>query len=84
MNPALHTAVLAMLLMTAAVALWSRRLSSSVSALCVFNLLLSLEFFLLKAPDVAIATAVIGGVLTPAVFIIVLWLCQKRSDRSKT
>ena len=57
------------------------------SALCVFFLddilqctiamavlggFLALEFLLLKAPDVAIAEAAVGAILTPVIFIITL------------
>ena len=57
------------------------------SALCVFFLddilqctiamavlggFLALEFLLLKAPDVALAEAAVGAILTPVIFIITL------------
>ena len=57
------------------------------SAICVFFLddilqciiamavlvgFLALEFLLLKAPDVAIAEAAVGAILTPVIFIITL------------
>jgi energy-converting hydrogenase B subunit D len=43
-------------------------------AICfaAFSLLLSLEFYLLQAPDVAIAEAGIGAGLTTAIFIIAI------------
>ncbi|HRV30886.1 MAG TPA: DUF4040 domain-containing protein, partial [Kiritimatiellia bacterium] len=37
-----------------------------------FSLLLALEFYLLQAPDVAIAEAGIGAGLTTAIFIIAI------------
>lgn len=58
-----------------------------ISALCVFFLddmlqciiamavlggFLALEFLLLKAPDVALAEAAVGAILTPVIFIITL------------
>lgn len=58
-----------------------------ISALCVFFLedtlqcviamatvgaFLALEFLLLKAPDVALAEAAVGAVLTPIIFVITL------------
>ena len=33
---------------------------------------LALEFLLLKAPDVALAEAAVGAILTPVIFILVL------------
>ena len=46
-----------------------KKLLPSVIALSVASLLLSLEFYLLQAPDVAIAEAAIGAGLTMAIFI---------------
>ena len=43
-----------------------------IAALCVFGTFLALEFLLLKAPDVAIAEAAVGAILTPVIFIITL------------
>jgi uncharacterized MnhB-related membrane protein len=41
-------------------------------ALAVLSLLLAFEFYLLKAPDVAIAEAGIGAAVTAAIFIITI------------
>ena len=41
-------------------------------AFAAFSLLLALEFYLLQAPDVAIAEAGIGAGLTTAIFIIAI------------
>lgn len=58
-----------------------------ISALCIFFLddilqciiamvvlgsFLTLEFLLLKAPDVALAEAAVGAVLTPVIFIVTI------------
>jgi len=40
--------------------------------LAVLSLLLALEFYLLQAPDVAIAEAGIGAAITTAIFILVI------------
>ncbi|MFP3898766.1 MAG: hydrogenase subunit MbhD domain-containing protein [Dehalococcoidia bacterium] len=44
----------------------------SVVALAVLSLLLALEFYILKAPDVAMAEAGIGAAVTTAILIITL------------
>ncbi len=44
----------------------------SIIAISVLGAFLALEFLLLKAPDVAIAEAAVGGILTPIIFIITL------------
>ena len=49
-----------------------RNLLYSVVALAVLSLLLAFEFYLLKAPDVAIAEAGIGAAVTAAIFIIAI------------
>lgn len=47
-------------------------LLSAAIAFGVFSFLLSLEFYLLQAPDVAIAEAGIGAGLTTAIFVIAI------------
>jgi len=49
-----------------------RDLLYSVVTLAVLSLLLAFEFYLLKAPDVAIAEAGIGAAVTAAIFIITI------------
>ena len=41
-----------------------------IIAMAVLGTFLALEFLLLKAPDVAIAEAAVGAILTPVIFII--------------
>lgn len=43
-----------------------------IIAMAVLGGFLSLEFLLLKAPDVALAEAAVGAILTPVIFIITL------------
>ncbi|NLO57279.1 MAG: DUF4040 domain-containing protein, partial [Synergistaceae bacterium] len=57
MNTLLHMAVLALLVLAAFFALWFKDLVSSVIALAVFSVMTALEFYILQAPDVAIAEA---------------------------
>lgn len=79
MNPSLHAPVLIVLLLTAFLALWFRNLLHSIIALGVFSLMLSLEFYILRAPDVAIAEAAIGAALTTTIFIITLRACAPKN-----
>ena len=79
MNPGLHTPVLIMLLTAAFLALWFKNLLHSVLALGVFSLVLALEFYILRAPDVAIAEAAIGAGLSTTIFIITLRACAPKS-----
>jgi len=83
MNPGLHTPVLIVLVLSAFFALWFRNLLYSVVSLGAFSLVLSLEFYILRAPDVAIAEAAIGAALTTAIFILTLRACAPRSKDIK-
>ncbi len=68
----LHLIILVVILVCAAYAAISKDLLYAVVALSVLSVLLALEFFLLRAPDVAIAEAAIGAAITAALFIIVI------------
>jgi len=76
MNGIFHFFVLALITVSAFFAIWFKDLLSSVISLAVFSLLLSLEFYVLQAPDVAIAEAGIGAGLTTAIYIIALRGCK--------
>ncbi|MCK4390826.1 MAG: DUF4040 domain-containing protein [Desulfobacterales bacterium] len=49
-----------------------RDLIAATVVLAALSLLLSLEFYLLQAPDVAIAEAGIGAAITTAIFVIAI------------
>ncbi len=54
-----------------------KNLLPAVIALTAASLLLSLEFYLLQAPDVAIAEAGIGAALTMAIYIFTIRATKK-------
>ncbi len=64
-----HIFTLTIMIIAAFLAVSFKKLLPSIIALSVASLLLSLEFYLLHAPDVAIAEAAIGAGLTMAIFI---------------
>jgi uncharacterized MnhB-related membrane protein len=66
----LNTLVLIGILVTALCAVVFEKPLSAVIALGVTGALVSLEFILLQAPDVAIAEAAVGAVLSTAIFVI--------------
>ena len=68
----MHFFVLILLLISGFFTVWFRDLLCSVICSGAFSLLLALEFYILKAPDVAIAQAGIGAALDTAIFIIAL------------
>ena len=59
----------AALLVSAVLALVLKDLLSSVIALSSFSLVLSLFFYYLRAPDVAIAEAAVGAGIATAIFV---------------
>jgi uncharacterized MnhB-related membrane protein len=58
-------------------------LMASAVALSAASLLLALEFYLLHAPDVAIAEASIGAGLTTAILMLAIRTVQRRAARDK-
>jgi energy-converting hydrogenase B subunit D len=72
MLEALHAVLLSGMAGTAFMALKSRDLLVSVIYLAAMSLLLSVEFYLLHAPDVAIAEAAVGAGLTTAIFMMAI------------
>lgn len=73
-------AVLVGILSTAFIALKSKDLLNSVVFLAIMSLLLSVEFYLLQAPDVAIAEAAIGAGLTTAIYVIAINKTKRCED----
>jgi uncharacterized MnhB-related membrane protein len=68
----LNTLVVIGIIVAAVLAVVFDKLLSSIIALGVVGSFMALEFILLHAPDVAIAEASVGAVLSPIIFIIAL------------
>jgi len=68
----IQVVTLLLIVVGGALAVWFRDLLSSIIALAGASLLVSLEFYILQAPDVAIAEAGIGAALTTAIYVIAL------------
>lgn len=75
----LNTLVMAGVVVAAFLAVSFEKLLSSVIALGISGAFVALEFILLQAPDVAIAEAAVGAVLTTVLFVITL----KKSKEDK-
>jgi len=65
-------AVLIIIICTAYAAIKFKDLLAAVISLAIMSLLLSFEFYILQAPDVAIAEAAIGAGLTTAIYILAI------------
>ena len=68
----LQALILLGLIVTGVLIIAFKDLLAASIAFAAFSLLLSLEFYVLQAPDVAIAEAGIGAGLTTAIFIIAI------------
>jgi energy-converting hydrogenase B subunit D len=79
-----HIIILFTLVATALLAITFRNLLSAVISLAVFGLVLSAEFLLLHAPDVAIAEAAIGAALTTAIFIFAIKSTKKSEEKDES
>jgi energy-converting hydrogenase B subunit D len=75
-----HGAVLVGLIIAAGLIIHFRDLLSAAIAFGIFSFLLSLEFYILQAPDVAIAEAGIGAGLTTAIFIVAIRGTQRMEE----
>ena len=68
----IHIVVPIIIIVASIFAVVLRDLISAVIAVAAMSLLLSLEFYILQAPDVAIAQAGVGACLTTAILIIAI------------
>ncbi len=73
--------LLVLLMLTAALAvLIFKDLISAVIAACMVSLIASILFYLLQAPDVAMAEASIGAALVTAVFVIAIRRTERHDE----
>jgi len=62
------------------IAVWFKDLLASTIALAVMSLILSLYFYILHAPDVAIAEAGVGACITTALLVIAIKNTQRMEE----
>ena len=79
----LNTLVMLGILASAILAVVSKGIVSSVLALGATGAFVAVEFILLHAPDVAIAEAAVGAVLSTAIFIIAIKKTTSKEDEEK-
>lgn len=68
----LHAIVPVLIVVCAVLVARQKDLINAVIALAAMSLLLSLQFYLMHAPDVAIAEAGIGAAITTAIFVVAI------------
>lgn len=79
----LNTLVMAGVLISALYAAFSKKLLSSIIALGVTGGFVALGFILLQAPDVAIAEAAVGAVLSTVLFVIALRKTSEHTEKGE-
>ncbi len=65
-----HIALPVLILISSVFAVWLKDLIAAAIAVAAMSLLLSLEFYILQAPDVAIAEAGVGACLTTIILVL--------------
>ncbi len=68
------------LVITAMLSIYFRDLLAAIVSYSVFSLVLTVLYFLLDAPDVAIAEAGIGAALTTCIFVIAIKMTRRREE----
>ena len=68
----LHIALPVLLVICAVLVAIFKDLIVAAVTLAAFSLLLALEFYLLQAPDVAIAEAGVGAAITVAIYVLAI------------
>lgn len=76
----LHIIVLAGIVASSVLVVRMKDLISAAIALASASLLISLEFFILQAPDVAIAEAAVGAGLTTAIVVFAIKATRRREE----
>ena len=79
----LNTLVIIGILVSAVCAVAFEKVLSSVIALGITGAFMALEFSLLQAPDVAIAEAAVGAVLSTGIFIIAVKKTTPKEEEEK-
>lgn len=75
----IHIAVLIALVAAAFLVYYQRDLLHTAITFAAFSFLMAIEFYILQAPDVAIAEAGIGAGLTTAILVVAL-RCTTRKE----
>jgi energy-converting hydrogenase B subunit D len=75
-----HIVIPILIIIASAFAVVFKDLIAAAIAIAAMSLLLSLEFYILQAPDVAIAEAGIGACLTTAILVISIRATRREEE----
>jgi len=76
----IHIVIPALIIVAAFYAIYLKDLIAAAIAVAAMSLLLSLEFYILQAPDVAIAEAGVGACLTTAILVIAIRATKREEE----
>ncbi|MBN3037756.1 MAG: DUF4040 domain-containing protein [Candidatus Diapherotrites archaeon] len=76
----LEAILMLLIVASALLAVRSRDLLFSAASLAVLSLGLSLEYYVLQAPDVAISEAAVGAALTTAILVLTIQATSRREE----
>jgi energy-converting hydrogenase B subunit D len=76
----IHIVLPILIVVAAAFAVLMKDLIAAAIAVAAMSLLLSLEFYILQAPDVAIAEAGVGACLTTAILVIAIKATKRMEE----
>jgi len=79
---AIHIILPVLIVVASVFAIYLKDLVAAAIAVAAMSLLLSLEFYILNAPDVAIAEAGVGACLTTAILIIAIRATKRMEDEA--
>jgi energy-converting hydrogenase B subunit D len=80
---AIHIILPVLMIVSALIAVYLKDLVAATIALASMSLLLSLEFYILQAPDVAIAEAGVGAALTTAILILAIKATKRTEEEAE-
>ena len=78
----IHIVLPILIVVSSIFAVYLRDLLAAVIAVAAMSLLLSLEFYILQAPDVAIAEAGVGACLTTAILVIAIRATKRMEEET--
>lgn len=78
----IHIILPILIVVAAAFAVLMKDLIAAAIAVAAMSLLLSLEFYILQAPDVAIAEAGVGACLTTAILVIAIKATKRMEEEA--
>jgi len=76
----IHVVTPILIIIASAFAVYFKDLIAAAIAVAAMSLLLSLEFYILQAPDVAIAEAGVGACLTTAILVLAIRATKREEE----